>query len=361
MKYAVIFSSGTGGHVYPALRLAEDLIKEKYKIIWVGTVNGLENTVVKNDSISIKHISATGFRGKKLLTKFMSIFLLFKSIYESYKILKNIKPDIVIGFGGYVSISGALVSFLLRIPFVIHEQNAIAGSANHLSFYFANRVYETFPGSFAKFNNKIIHTGNLVRNKFLNCKNPEEIYSENIFHLKILVLGGSQGSSFINKTLPFAISHFPKDIVEVKHISGVGKSENIQEKYDSYGISAKVIEYSDDINKLFDWSSLIVCRAGSTTISELASIGRACILIPFPNATDNHQLKNAEYLSDNSAAITLQQTDDFIENFVTTTNFLILKHERLYSLAQNIKKIFPKNASFMIIEDIKKIISKNEN
>ena len=362
MKKVVIFSSGTGGHVYPAYTLAEKYLSEGYDIIWVGTSYGLENKVVKNKKIQIEHIHASGFRGKNFLEKIKSIFYLGYSLYESFKILRNHRPCLIIGFGGYVSLSGILVSFIMRIPRIIHEQNAIAGTANKINYFLSNRVYETFPGSFKSLNNKILHTGNPVRSSFQKCRQPEEIYLENQFHLKILVMGGSLGSSFLNTTIPFALSHFPTQNLAVKHICGHGKLSNLQKKYIEYNLDAEVLEYSDNIDELFNWASLVVCRSGSTTISELASIGRACVLIPFPYATDDHQYKNAEYLSNNSAAITLKQSDDFIENLVTTLNFLLINDKRLYALAQNIKKVFPADPRKIIFNDsLNYMIDKNEN
>ena len=174
-------------------------------------------------------------------------------------------------------------------------------------------------------------------------------------------MGGSLGSSFLNTTIPFALSHFPTQSLEVKHICGSGNQSNLKDKYSGYKINAEVFEYSNNIHELFDWASLVVCRSGSTTLSELALIGRACVLIPFPYATDDHQYKNAEYLSNNSSAITLRQSDDFIENFVTTLNFMLTNDKRLYALAQNIKKVFPANSSELIFNDSLNIISKNES
>ena len=156
MKHIAILSSGTGGHVYPAYRMAEEYIKLGYKIIWIGTENGLENRVIKNKSITIKHVSSRGIRGKSFMNKIIGLLLFIKAIYESFLIIREYKPCLVFGFGGYVSVAATISAFILRKPIVLHEQNAIAGTANKINYYFVKKVFETFPLSFNKSNNKII-------------------------------------------------------------------------------------------------------------------------------------------------------------------------------------------------------------
>ena len=359
MKYIAIFSSGTGGHVYPALALSSNYIKKNYKIIWIGTKQGIESKVISNDAIELLFINAQGIRGKSFINKTIGILKIFVSIYESIVILRKYKPKLVFGFGGYVSFAGIISSFILRIPRVIHEQNAIAGTANRINYYFSSEIYETFPSSFRKYNDKIIHTGNIVRDMMNKVSTPDEIYKINELQLRILVIGGSQGSSFLNNSFPFIASHFVKNSISIKHISGNDNKLTLESKYEKYDVDVEVIEYSDSIEQLYDWCNLVVCRSGSTTLSELGKIGRASILVPFPFATDNHQLLNANYLAQNSAAIIIEQNESSIENFVLTLNLLLLKNDRLYSLATNIKKIFPDNAIDNITEHSLKLIDKN--
>ncbi len=348
MKTIAIFSSGTGGHVYPAHTLAQDYLANNFNVIWIGTKDGIENQIIDKKRITLLHIRSKGYRGKKITEKILSLTYLLISFVQAFILLRRNKPSLVIGFGGYISLPGIISAFLLRIPRAIHEQNAIAGTANRICYYFANTVFETFPGSFKKFNQKIIHSGSLTRSELSECSNPEDIYNSNSFFLKILVLGGSQGSTYFNSILPFALSHFSRDRFEVKHICGKGKLADTEKKYLEYGINSTVIEYSDQMRDLFNWSTLVICRSGSTTLSELSVIGRACILIPYPYATDDHQYKNAEYLSNNTAAITLRQDDHFVENFVTTVNLLLNNESRLHALAQNIKSVLPHNGKDII-------------
>ena len=179
MKIIAILASGTGGHVYPAYTIAQEYIALGYKVLWIGTKHGLENKVIDNTSITIEHISSQGIRGKSLLKKIISLFNFMRSIYESIILIRKYQPSLTLGFGGYVSVAPSIASFILSIPVILHEQNATAGTANKVNYYLAKRVYETFPLSFKKNSNKIMHTGNLIRTSFNQVTKPEEKYIDN--------------------------------------------------------------------------------------------------------------------------------------------------------------------------------------
>ena len=349
-KFISILASGTGGHVYPAYTVAMEFIEKGYEIIWIGTEKGIENKVVNSDSIIIENISSTGIRGKPFFKKIIGILYLFKSIFEAYKIIKKYKPKLTIGFGGYVSLPGVIISYLFRIPVIIHEQNSIAGTANKINYLFSKKVFETFPDSFNKSNEKIIHSGNPIRKVFLGLEKPEDKYLSQKSFLNILILGGSQGSTFFNTTLPFVFSYFHNQNILIKHLSGIDNLKQVGERYKKYGINATVFEYAENIDTLYDWANLIICRSGSTTLSEISKIGRAVILVPFPYATDNHQFYNASYLANQSACILIEQGDSFVENFVNTINIVLNDQKRMYTLSKNIQDIFPIDAERIIIE-----------
>ena len=351
MKTIAILASGTGGHIYPALSVANEYISLGYKILWIGTPNGLEDKIINRTDIVIEKIDSQGIRGKSAYKKCLSFLYIFKSVAQSLKILKKYNPSMVFGFGGYVSVSFSFTAYILSIPVILHEQNAVAGTANKINYFFAKRVYETFPLSFNKNNRKILHTGNPVRASFKMLTKPEDKYINNNSLINILVMGGSQGSMFLNKTMPFAFSHFHKRNVTIKHITGMKDHQVVKDKYEEYKSNADVITYSNDIGSLYDWCDLVVCRAGSTSISEIATIGRASILVPFPYATDNHQFLNANYLAKNSASIVVNESDDFIENFVSIINILLNNPKKIYSLAKNIQNIFPDKTTESIIND----------
>jgi UDP-N-acetylglucosamine--N-acetylmuramyl-(pentapeptide) pyrophosphoryl-undecaprenol N-acetylglucosamine transferase len=351
MKTIAILASGTGGHIYPALSIAKKYISQGYKVLWIGTPNGLEDKIVLEPNIIMKKINSQGIRGKTLTKKIISLISFSQSIIQSILIFKKYKPNMVFGFGGFVSVAPSFVGYIMSIPVIIHEQNAIVGTANKINYYFAKRIYETFPLSFNKNNKKIIYTGNPVRESFTKLTNPENKYKNNKSSINIMVMGGSQGSMFLNKTMPFAFSHFYNKNISIKHITGQKDCKTVMSKYSSYQLNADVISYSDDIGSLYEWSDLVVCRAGSTSIAELSIIGRASLLVPFPYATDNHQVLNANYLAKNSSAIMLEESDDFVENFVSIINILLNDSKKLYSLAKNIQNIFPEDTTDKIIND----------
>mgnify|MGYP001221779770 CR=1 FL=1 len=356
MKIIAILASGTGGHIYPALSVANEYISRGYKILWIGTPNGLEDKIVNDPDIAMEKIDSQGLRGKSIFKKMISLLYLFKSVIQSAIIFKKYKPIMVFGFGGYVSVSSSFSAFLLSIPIFAHEQNAIAGTANKINYFFAKRIYETFPLSFNKNNKKIMHTGNPVRTSFNALTKPDIKYNDNKSSINILVMGGSQGSKFLNKTMPFALSHFHEKNISIKHITGSNDHDLVINKYAEYKLEADVITYSNDIGLLYDWAGLVVCRAGSTSISEIATIGRASLLVPFPFATDDHQLLNANYLAKNSAAILMTESDDFVENFVSIINILLNNPKKIYSLAKNIQGIFPEKTIDVIVNDSLRLI-----
>ena len=351
MKTIAILASGTGGHIYPALSIANKYISEGYKILWIGTPNGLEDKIVLNPDIIMKKINSCGIRGKSIIKKMVSLISLIHSIVQSIIIFKKYKPSMVFGFGGFVSVAPSFVGYIMSIPVIAHEQNAIVGTANKINYFFAKRIYETFPLSFNKNNKKIIYTGNPVRESFSKLISPEKKYKNNKASINIMVMGGSQGSMFLNKTMPFAFSHFYNKNISIKHITGQKDYKTVMDKYNSYQLNADVISYSDDIGPLYEWSDLVVCRAGSTSIAELSIIGRASLLVPFRYATDNHQVLNANYLAKNSSAIMLEESEEFVENFVSIINILLNDSKKIYSLAKNIQNIFPKDTIDKIIND----------
>ena len=349
-KFISILASGTGGHVYPAHTVATEFVKRGYKILWIGTKKGIENKIIKHESIILKHISSTGIRGKPILQKIVGILSLFKSIFEVFLLMREYRPKLTIGFGGYVSVPGSIISYFFRIPVVIHEQNSIAGTANKINYFFAKKTFETFPNSFSKFSEKIVHSGNPIREVFLNLEKPEEKYKSHNSYLNILALGGSQGSAFFNECLPFAFSHFHNKNISITHLSGVSNAKLVEDRYKKYKINATVSEFTEDIDVLYDWANLIICRSGATTLSEISKIGRAIILVPFPHATDNHQFYNASYLANQSACILIEQSDAFVESFVNTINIVLNDQKRMYTLSKNIQKVFPKDTISIIVD-----------
>jgi UDP-N-acetylglucosamine--N-acetylmuramyl-(pentapeptide) pyrophosphoryl-undecaprenol N-acetylglucosamine transferase len=310
-KRIVIMAGGTGGHVFPALAVAELLMEKGWKVSWLGTKKGLESRVIPENGIEIDWLSVAGVRGKGLTAKITAVFMLFKACIQALNILRKRKPDVVLGMGGFVAGPGGLMAKLLGIPLIIHEQNRIPGTTNRLLARLANRVLEAFPGSFSG-KVKAKCTGNPLRKRFLTALEKGRQQSEK--EVRILIFGGSQGAQILNETVPEAIAEFqksglPTQSVQIKHQTGAAMLFQVESQYKALGINAETIAFIDDMVAAYQWADLVICRAGAMTVSEVAATGVPAIFIPLPGAIDDHQMANARYLTDAGAGLLLMQKD----------------------------------------------------
>lgn len=303
-KRIVIMAGGTGGHVFPALAVAQLLAEKGWQVSWLGTRKGLESRVVPEHGIAIDWLSVAGVRGKGLLSKIKAGFMLVKACVQAAKILRQRKPDVVLGMGGFVAGPGGLMAKLMGMPLVIHEQNRVPGTTNRLLAKIANQVLEAFPGSFKKAVDAKC-SGNPLRKAFLNmpARDPR-LTSQSI---KILVVGGSQGAQILNEIVPEAVSSL-KD-VQIRHQTGAAMFEQVQSRYQALSVNAQVTAFIDDMVAAYQWADLVISRAGAMTVSEIAAAGLPAILIPLPHAIDDHQTANARYLTDAGAGQILMQKD----------------------------------------------------
>ena len=303
-KRIVIMAGGTGGHVFPALAVALWFVEKGWDVSWLGTRKGLESKVVPEHGIAIDWLSVAGVRGKGLLSKVTSGFKLIKACGQAFLILRRRKPDVVLGMGGFVAGPGGLMAKLLGIPLVIHEQNRIPGTTNRLLAKIANQVLEAFPNSFNKEVNAK-YTGNPLRKQFQNVPGTKTPIQGR--DLQLLIIGGSQGAQVLNEVIPDALTSMKN--IEVHHQTGVAMQEQVAKRYQDLGIKAEAIAFIEDMVSAFQWADIIICRAGAMTISEVSAMGLPAILIPLPNAIDDHQMANARYLSDASAGLILPQKE----------------------------------------------------
>jgi len=311
-KRIVIMAGGTGGHVFPALAVAQELRERGWQISWLGTQKGLENKVTASNDIVIDWLNIEGIRGKGLLTKLKAIFRLAQACFQALRVLQQRKPDIVLGMGGFVAGPGGLMAKLLNIPVVIHEQNRVPGTTNRLLVKLAaQRVLEAFPDSFPK---KVtaIYTGNPLRKDFITLPSKPIWQTNSGRHLRVLVLGGSQGAKVLNDNVPEALATFTN--LEVKHQTGQTMLAEVTERYRTLAVPAEVTAFIDDMAAAYQWADLIVCRAGAMTVSEVAACGLPAIFVPLLHAIDDHQTANARYLSDAGAALLLPQPELTPEN-----------------------------------------------
>ena len=302
----LLMAGGTGGHVFPALAVADELRQRGIQVAWLGTKKGIEADVVPKAGIDISFIDVAGLRGKGALGWLLAPFKLLYALWQAIGVLNKLRPSVVLGMGGFVTGPGGVAAWLLRRPLVIHEQNAIAGMTNKLLVPFASRVLEAFPGTIKA--PKTIHTGNPVRTVIgAQLKQSTAVENQTI-HL--LVVGGSLGAKALNEVVPQALAQLSKEQrPQVWHQTGKKNIDETLKLYKTLNIEAKVEPFIERMGDAYAWADLVLCRAGALTIAELAIAGAPSILVPYPYAVDDHQTSNAKYLVDNGAAVLVQQRD----------------------------------------------------
>ncbi|WP_415887107.1 undecaprenyldiphospho-muramoylpentapeptide beta-N-acetylglucosaminyltransferase [Neptuniibacter sp. QD37_6] len=309
-KVALIMAGGTGGHVFPALATAEKLQEQGIHVEWLGSRHGIEADLVPAAGLKLHSIEVRGLRGKGKLSLLLAPFKLLIALWQALSVVRTVKPDVVLGMGGFASGPGGLAAWLLRVPLIIHEQNAVAGMTNKALSKLAKNVLEAFQGAF-KSGLTTQAVGNPVRGSILDLPEPKERFSDREGPLRLLVVGGSLGAKAINDLLPEVLADLPQEQrPEVWHQAGKRNIEETQQRYEALGVTeCKVVPFIDDMAEAYSWADVVLCRAGALTISELSNAGVASVLVPFPYAVDDHQTKNANYLAERDAAIVIQQAD----------------------------------------------------
>ena len=301
----MVMAGGTGGHVYPAIAVADYLYTKGWKIVWLATEGGMENRLIADKPYSKAMMTMRGVRGKGLMGWVLLPFKLMLAFKQSMSAILAHKPDVVLGMGGFAAFPGGMMAKLMGKPLVIHEQNSVAGLANKTLSYVANKVLAAFP---AAFGDKATLVGNPVRDDITTLALPETRYAEKTGKLKLLVVGGSLGAAALNDVLPKALATMPEaQRPEVVHQAGEKHIATLEANYQQAGVKAETKAYIQDMASMYAWADVVVCRAGALTVAELACVGVASVLVPFPYAVDDHQTTNAAYLSENGAAILIQQ------------------------------------------------------
>lgn len=302
----LIMAGGTGGHIFPALAVADVLRDEGWQVTWLGAPNSMEAELVPKHGYEVAWVRFSGLRGKGIVRKLMLPLNLLIALGQSALAMFRYRPDVVLGMGGYITFPGGVMSALLRKPLVIHEQNSIAGMSNKALAKISSRVLSGFPDVLKGAE----WCGNPVRDSIAALPAPEQRYKARSGVLNVLVVGGSLGAQAINECLPQALFCMPQEIEpKVIHQTGKKHFDEVQELYHSAGITAEVKPFLDDMAKYYAWADVVICRAGALTVAELAAAGVASILIPFPYAVDDHQTGNAKFLSEKGAAILMPQTE----------------------------------------------------
>lgn len=305
----MIMAGGTGGHVFPALAVAEELRGRAQPVVWMGTRKGLEARVVPAAGIEMEWISIAGLRGRGAAAWLAAPFRIAIAIMQALAAIRRRKPAVVLGMGGFVAGPGGVAAWLCRRPVLIHEQNAVAGTTNRLLSRIARRVFEAFPGSFPGGVAAEL-VGNPVRRDVLDLAHRNKAgkgRSGDAVH--VLILGGSQGARVLNERVPEAMAMIPDGVsVDIWHQAGRGL-ETAQRGYAERGVEARVDSFVQDMASAYAWADMVICRAGALTIAELAAAGLGAILVPFPYAVDDHQARNAESFSSGDAGIVIPEQE----------------------------------------------------
>lgn len=324
----MIMAGGTGGHVFPALAVAAELRERGAEVFWLGTRQGLEARLVPAAGITMEWVSVSGLRGKGATTWLMAPWRILWAALQVLAVMLRQRPVVVLGMGGFATGPGGVMTWLLRKPLVIHEQNAIAGLTNRLLAPLARRVLEAFPGTFH--GKHVIHTGNPVRHGIAALPNPNERFAGRSGALRLLVLGGSLGARALNEVVPAAISLLSSR-PEIWHQAGNRNLDDTLEHYRNAAVTARVEPFIEDMAAAYAWADLVLCRAGALTVAELAAAGVGAILVPYPHAVDDHQSRNAAYLTDAGAALAIQQREltrdklcELLASFVDRSRLLLM-------------------------------------
>lgn len=305
----LVMAGGTGGHVFPALAVARQLMRQGARVVWLGTPGSFESRLIPSTGIAFQEVPVKGLRGKGWMRWLKAPFALSRALVLALRVLKRLSPDLVLGMGGYATGPGGVAARLLGKPLVIHEQNAVPGLTNRLLARIATRVLEGFPGSFPP-SRRACHTGNPVREEVVQVPAPEQRLAGRSGPLRLLVLGGSQGARVLNEVVPRAVAGLADaSIVEVRHQSGEAHLQDTRQRYGEAGVEAETMAFIDDMAAAYAWADLVVCRAGALTVAELAVAGVASVLVPFPHAVDDHQTRNGRRLADAQAAVLIDQSE----------------------------------------------------
>lgn len=299
----LIMAGGTGGHVFPALTVARLLRQRGVPVVWLGTAAGLESRVVPAAGFDLRAIPIQGLRGKGRVALMFAPWRLLRALGRALAIIAALRPRAVLGMGGFVAGPGGVASWLLRRPLVIHEQNAVAGLTNRYLSRLARQVLAAFPGAFDERRRAHV-VGNPVRAEICTLAPPQVRMAGRQGPARVLVLGGSQGAAALNRVVPAALARLPADIPwQSRHQCGSRHLQSTLDAYEGAGGSVEVVAFIEDMAEAYGWADLVICRAGAMTVSELAAAGVAALLVPYPHAVDDHQARNAEFLTRAGGAV----------------------------------------------------------
>jgi UDP-N-acetylglucosamine--N-acetylmuramyl-(pentapeptide) pyrophosphoryl-undecaprenol N-acetylglucosamine transferase len=304
LKTILIMAGGTGGHIFPGLAVAHEMRAAGWEVVWMGARGGMEERLVPPRGYRTAWIRAKAARGKGLVQKLLLPANLLYSFWESACLIRALKPNVVLGLGGYVAFPGGMMASLLNRPLALHEQNAVPGLANRVLSTVSDKVMVAFPRALGSAE----WTGNPVRDEIAALPPPEDRFRGRTGAMRILVVGGSLGAQALNEAVPKALALLSMP-VSVVHQSGEKHLQALKRNYSAAGVEGELVAFIDDMARRYAEADLVICRAGAVTIAELSAGGMASILVPFPHAVDDHQTANARFLAEKGAAILVPQRE----------------------------------------------------
>lgn len=343
-KRLLVMAGGTGGHVFPAIAVAQQLQQQGWDICWLGTPDRMEANLVPKYGIPIRFIQVEGLRDRGLKPLFAAPFMLLRAIWQAVKIIKDYRPNAVLGMGGYVSGPGGVAAKLCGVPIILHEQNAVAGITNKLLARIARKVLQAFPSAFPQ--GEVV--GNPVRQALFEIASPEQRFAKRSGALRVFVVGGSQGARVLNLTLPEVAKQLG-DKLDIRHQVGKGNVEQVRALYPA-DAQVTLTEFIDDIGEAYAWADIVICRAGALTVSEIAAVGVPAIFVPFQHK-DRQQYYNATYLADVGAAKIIEQQDLTPERLIQLLQQF--DRQQLLSMAMLAKQQAKPQAAYDVAEVIK--------
>ena len=343
-KTALIMAGGTGGHIFPGLAVAQALRARGWRVHWLGTPGSMESRIVPPQGFAFEAIDFSGVRGKGLTTLALLPLRLLRAFWQALAVVRRVRPDVVLGMGGYVTFPGGMMAVLAGKPLVLHEQNSVAGLANKVLAGVADRIFTAFPSVLKKGQ----WVGNPLREAFLAQPEPAVRFAGRSGPLRLLVVGGSLGAKALNEIVPQALALIPAaERPQVTHQSGAAQIDALRAHYAAAGVQATLTPFIDDTASAFAQADVVVCRAGASTVTELAAVGAAAVFVPFPAAVDDHQTTNAQFLVQAGGGWLVQQRDltpgglaQMLQN---------MERSALVQRAQNAKKMQKTEATTAVV------------
>ena len=377
----LVMAGGTGGHIFPGLAVADMLKQQGWNIHWLGTADRMEANIVPEHGYDISFINISGLRHKGLMSWLKLPFKLINSLWQGINVIKQTKPDVVLGMGGYASAPGGLAAWLMKKPLVVHEQNAAAGLTNRLLGRIATKVCCAFPNAFnAKVNAQVV--GNPLRAGIGQQANSKQVkaqhqsennkdakqYSDDKPSHNILVVGGSLGAQVLNQIVPQSFGELTSAqpntaTINIWHQTGKGKQAEVLSAYEQLNVASdkiRVTEFIKGMGSAYQWADIVICRAGALTVSELAMAATPAIFVPLPHAVDDHQTKNAQYLVARGGASLLKQSELSVENLTNELQALFNEPEKLKVMAKSAFEAADPDATNKVAEMCQQLVSANK-